>query len=58
MKVDEAREFAKSLNAAADAAEAAGKDLISDADLITHLQAADDAARSELLDAINSAKSE
>lgn len=55
MKTVDARQLAKDLIAAADAAEAAGK---SEIDLIAQLQATDDAARAGLLAALNEAKGE
>lgn len=55
MNVIQARELAKALNAAADAAEAAGATEVS---LVAHLQHADDVARGELVLAIQAAQVE
>lgn len=52
MNIQQARDLADALNAAADQAEAAGEDEIT---LLDHLLEADDAARADLVDAIQSA---
>lgn len=53
MNIEQARELAATLNDAADAAEAAGTDEV---DLVSNLQAVDDAARAELEAAIAAAE--
>lgn len=52
MKIEEARAYAKNLIAAADKAEAEGRDTLSESDLDV-FAATDDAARAELQAAIN-----
>lgn len=55
MKIEQARELAKSLLAAADAAEAAGN---AEIDLLSQVQAAADAGIADLAAAIHEAKGE